>query len=210
MKTKTEFRFLARSAPEVKGNTLYGYAAVFDSWTQIGDSQFGFQECIRKGCFRGATTPGADVRCLFNHDSNRILGRTLSGTLKLREDSTGLYFECTAPEDAPGARDVICAVARRDVSGCSFSFSDPVDRWDREGSHRELLAVNLLDVGPVTFPAYGSTNVSARAKQNHERTGTYTFTRSSESGIYISDELADERRRLQTRLLVAQIEGERR
>ena len=208
MKTKTELRFLARSAPEVKGNLLFGYAAVFDSWTQIGDSQFGFQECIRKGCFRNATTAGADVRCLFNHDANRVMGRTTSRTLRLREDQTGLYFECDAPEDSPGAKDVLSAVRRGDVSGCSFSFSDPVDSW-KDGTHRELLAVNLLDVGPVTFPAYNDTSVSARASQNYKRTGTYTFTRSSESDIYVPQALEDERRWLKARLLAATIEGER-
>jgi hypothetical protein len=184
------------------GNTIAGYAAVFDS--PSNDPGLGFTETIRKGCFARAIRAKQDVRCLFNHDDSRILGRVNSGTLTLREDATGLFYECQVP-DSPTGRDVYAAVQRGDISECSFGFKTVLDRWSRDGSQRELLDVDLRDVSPVTFPAYPATSVEARREGECR---TYYFVRQSTSSLYtptVDPTLEDERRLLQARLLEQQI-----
>jgi hypothetical protein len=182
------------------GNTISGYAAVFNSESEdLG----GFIETIRPGAFARAIRTKQDVRCLFNHDESRVLGRIQSGTLRLAEDRTGLRFECRMP-DSPTGRDVLEAIRRGDINQCSFGFLNAVDSWSHDGSRRELVDLDLRDVSPVTFPAYQATSVEARG-----RCGNYRFSRQPASGLYVqtADNLAleDDKRRLQARLIQEQV-----
>jgi len=143
---------------------LSGYAARFNSPATIGGL---FEERIAPGAFRAAAGAGNTV-ALFNHDSARVLGRQSNNTLVLREDAKGLYFTIHPPDTQDG-RDVLTLVKRGDVAGCSFAFTVEKDRWSFPSGpdalpRREILKVgSLLDVGPVTYPAYPSTNVEAKA-----------------------------------------------
>jgi len=155
-----ERRFL--SGVQVRANSkagkLEGYAAVFNSPSEdLG----GFVETIRPGAFGRAINNRQDVCCLFNHDISAILGRTASGTLRLAQDSLGLHFECDVPA-SPVGQNVYVAVERGDIGGCSFSFQALADDWNMDGTQRELIDLNLFDVGPVTQPAYLATTVDAR------------------------------------------------
>src|SRR4030042_2911469 len=138
-----------------------GYAARFNSLSQdLG----GFVEKLEVGCFSKSLLT-ADVRCLFNHDANIVLGRTLSKTLRITEDSEGLMYECDMP-DTQMARDMVMApIERGDVSQCSFGFYTIRDSWENVDGKmiRTLLECELLDVSPVTYPAYLSTSVAARS-----------------------------------------------
>ncbi len=71
-----------REDPNGGTGTLVGYAATFDS---LSSDLGGFKEKISRGAFKN-TIKSDDVRALFNHDSNFVLGRTTAGTLKLSED----------------------------------------------------------------------------------------------------------------------------
>ena len=154
----------------VASRKLGGYAALWDTPSQPisgGDSDDDnppFIEVIRRGAFARAINQGQDVRALWNHDSSLVLGRTSNGTLTLNEDERGLAFLATPP-DTQWARDLLTLVARGDVSQCSFCFSFVADRWaTSNGAYtRELLDVDLYDVGPVTFPAYTATSVAVRS-----------------------------------------------
>jgi HK97 family phage prohead protease len=144
---------------------IKGYAAVFDRWSEdLG----GFREIIRKGAF-SKTVSKADVRALFNHDPNYVLGRTKSGTLALTEDDKGLAIEISPP-DAQWARDLMVSISRGDISQMSFGFRVPKngDKWTEENGKtmRELLEVELFDVSPVTFPAYPQTSVGVRSAED--------------------------------------------
>ena len=146
---------------------LEGYAAVFSTDTQIGPKAWGFLERIEPGAFKD-TIKDDDIRALFNHDSNQVLGRNGdAGTLELREDKTGLKVQITPPDTAVG-RDVVTLVQRGDVSGMSISFQTLREEWAEgdedtgELPRRTLLEAKLFDVGPVTFPAYPTTSVAAR------------------------------------------------
>lgn len=153
-----------RAAADGKGRILSGYAARFD--IKSGVIAGSFREIIRAGAFRDTLGGGVDAILSVNHDPSRLLARTKSGTLRLREDATGLAFEADLPETTLG-NDVAIMVERGDYGGMSFQFSKKRDSWseDTDGLPlRELLAVDLRDVTVATFPAYpDGTSVSLRS-----------------------------------------------
>ena len=147
---------------------IEGHAAVFDSWSETLGGIFPFKEKVRKGAF-SQTIEKDDIRALFNHDPNYVLGRNKAGTLELKEDERGLY-ERIIPPDTQAARDLITSIERGDINQMSFGFTVEEEKWDTvEGIDvRELRKVKLFDVSPVTFPAYPSTDVGVRAMESYE------------------------------------------
>ncbi len=148
-------------APETRA--LTGYAALYGSETRIAGM---FREVIEPGAFRAALARQDDVRALFNHDPNHVLGRTTAGTLVLAEDERGLKYTVTLPDTQAG-RDLWTSVQRGDVSQSSFAFSVDAEEWRDKSADLPLRAitdVHLYDVSPVTYPAYDETSVSARSQ----------------------------------------------
>lgn len=145
------------------GRKLVGYAAVFNETTRIHD----FLEVVRPGAF-AKTIRSADVRALWNHNDDYVLGRTKSGTLKLREDDKGLAVEIDPP-NATWANDLLETISRGDVDQMSFAFAVVSDRWGTENGKtlRELLEVDLYDVSPVTYPAYKQTTIVSEEARKH-------------------------------------------
>jgi len=163
---KPEIRFLPACELRVDGEggtrKIVGYAAVFNSFSEpLG----GFREIIRPGAFSRAIANNADVRALVDHDPSRILGRTASRTLRLREDDRGLRYEVDLPDTSAG-RDIAESIRRGDVSGSSFAFRALKDTWRTENGEdiRELHDVDLFDVSPVTYPAYPATDAAMRSR----------------------------------------------
>lgn len=162
MQNNAERRYMT-STVEVRqrsdgGSAIAGYAAKFNRFSQnLG----GFVEQILPGAFT-KTVQEADVRGYFNHDSNFILGRTKSGTLRLAEDDTGLYYEIDLPKTTY-ARDLLESIERGDVNQSSFAFTAIDDEWgftEQDFPLRSLKQVRLYDVSPVSEPAYTDTEVS--------------------------------------------------
>lgn len=139
---------------------IVGHAAVFNS---LSEELFWFREKIEPGAFR-KTIKEADVRALWNHDPNYVLGRTKSGTLKLAEDEKGLAVEIIPP-DTQWARDLMESIRRGDVDQMSFGFQVIKEEWEGDVNNpvRVLKEVKLFDVSPVTFPAYPATDVGIRS-----------------------------------------------
>ena len=102
-----------------RGHTITGYAAVFNSPTDIGGQ---FTEEIEPGAFRDALAT-SDIRALFNHNADHLLGRLGSGTLRAREDGNGLFYELDVPNTRLG-EDLVELVKRGDLTGNSFSYWD--------------------------------------------------------------------------------------
>ena len=140
--------------------SIEGYAAVFDQWSE--DLGY-FKERIKPGAFR-KTIKEADVRALFNHDPNYVLGRNTVDTLELSEDKKGLQFRVDPP-DTQWAKDLYISVKRGDIDQASFGFAAIKDEWDHNSDpiERELIEVRLFDVSVVTYPAYKQTQVTARS-----------------------------------------------
>jgi len=151
-------------AEEGKPQKIVGHAANFNS---LSADLGGFREMIAPGAFTSAIA-NSDVRALWNHDKNIVLGRNKSGTLRLSEDDQGLAFEIDMP-DTQLVRDMVAApIARGDVSQCSFGFRTIKDLWEKVNGEvvRTLLEVELFDVSPVTYPAYNSTDVAMRSMES--------------------------------------------
>lgn len=149
---------------------IVGYASKFNSETVIAGL---FREVIAPGAFADAA-PRDDVRGLFNHDPNFVFGRTKAGTLTLREDETGLQYDAQPP-DTTWARDLLTSIKRGDISGSSFSFTVDVkdEDWEYPKGDLPLRTIKrvsrLYDVSAVTYPAYESATVSARAEEAAKR-----------------------------------------
>ena len=148
-----------RAMDKEEKRTVRGYAATFES--RSGDLG-GFIESIDREAF--SETDMEDVRALFNHDSNFVLGRTKAGTLRLMVDENGLAYEIDMPDTQLG-RDMYESIKRGDISQSSFAFTIEDDEYRKEGVtvYRTIKKIKkLYDVAPVTFPAYESTSVQAR------------------------------------------------
>ncbi len=142
--------------------SIGGYAAVFNRLSVV---LWGFREEIAPGAF--AASLQNDIRALWNHDMAQVLGRTTNQTLRLSEDGTGLAFELDLPDTQMG-RDAHTLIARGDVSQMSFGFRLLPDgeewRIDDAGQYiRRLTNIDLMEISPVTFPAYPDTSVDARS-----------------------------------------------
>lgn len=149
-------------ADDGKPAMLRGYAAVFNSLSQV---IYGFRELIMPGAF--ASTIDDDIRALWNHDTNFVLGRTKSKTLTLAEDDKGLGVQIEPPS-TPVVDSFVESVRRGDVDQMSFGFSVLDDTWDEleDGTIvRTLRKIKLYEVSPVAFPAYTATEVSVRGEQ---------------------------------------------
>lgn len=140
---------------------ICGYFAVFNSDYTIWD---GATESVDPHAFD--ETLDADIRCLIDHDTRLVLGRTKSGTLILRIDEKGLYGEVKINEADQDAMNLYERVKRGDVDQCSFGFDIVKEEYEeRENDvHWTIKKVILYEVSVCTFPAYEETEVSARKK----------------------------------------------
>jgi HK97 family phage prohead protease len=143
---------------------IRGMAVVFN---QLSENLGGFREQIDPSAFDACDM--SDVRCLFNHDDNLVLGRTTSGTLTLSVDDAGLSFECDPP-DTTYARDLAACMDRGDIDQCSFGFfvAPGGSEWSQDpgtgGDIRTVRKISrLVDVTVATYPAYPQTSSEIRS-----------------------------------------------
>jgi len=144
---------------------IVGHAAVFN---KLSLNLGGFRETIELGAFENAIGE-SDIRSLFNHDPNFILGRS-PDTLSVREDDVGLFTE-TTPPDTQTVRDMVLEPMRRgDLTQMSFAFriDQGGDDWFEDDDGRLVRTIKkggvkeLFDISPVTYPAYPDTDVAVR------------------------------------------------
>ena len=162
----------ADALPEITGLAAVYYNADDPAGTQyqLWDNYF---ERIMPGAFDRAVKED-DVRALQNHDPRLLLGRSAAGTLQLEVTSEGLAYRITPPPTAVG-RDTVTLLERGDLDGSSFAFLPSAGgvEWAEErvkvaGNEvtiyvRNIKAVDLYDVGPVTYPAYTGTSARTRS-----------------------------------------------
>jgi hypothetical protein len=147
---------------------LVGYGAVFHNANDPGTEYMlweGLSERIATTAFNRAISESQDVRGLFNHDANIILGRTTANTMRISVDMKGLRYEIDLPDTAQG-RDLALSVERGDIDGSSFGFVVRKQSYaynDDGPNVRTIEDVDLYDVGPVVFPAYTSTSAGLRS-----------------------------------------------
>ncbi|WP_349632682.1 HK97 family phage prohead protease [Neobacillus sp. WH10] len=164
MRTFDITKLKTRDATEDKPSMITGYAAIFNSKTSIGDW---FEEIIEPGAFARSLSENGDIRALFNHNWDNVLGRTKSGTLRLEEDERGLKFEIELPNTSVG-RDLAESMSRGDINQCSFGFWITEETWDYsvEPALRTIHEVELYEISVVSIPAYDDTEASlVRSKE---------------------------------------------
>jgi len=167
-----EHRYYRASELRILGSVtdpvIEGHAALFD---KSSEDLGGFTEKISKGAFTRTLANGADVRALFNHDANMILGRTKNKTLELWEDDAGLGFRLKADPEITYVANLIRSIKRGDITQNSFGFRVVRDLWSKDNKRRTLEEVELFDISPVTFPAYPQTKVKVRSFEELRKVG---------------------------------------
>lgn len=159
-----------RAEGETKKRYITGYAAKFNVWSQPLGYGGWFREKIDPKAFDNVLKN--DVVCVFNHSNDKMLGRNLN-TLALSVDEVGLKYDCLVPDTATGD-EVFELLQRGDITGSSFRFVPKTieeSKSDQEGIEidRTVKELELLiDVGPVTFPAYPDATSEA-AKREYEQ-----------------------------------------
>lgn len=142
--------------------TLTGCFVVYNSDYQVWE---GATESIAPGAFRNSIHQ--DVRALYNHNDDIVLGRTSAGTLTLEDREDGLWGRIKINRDDTDAMNAYARIKRGDISGCSFGFNIKSETEERDGNnvHWTITEVDpLFEISPCTFPAYEATHVSSRKK----------------------------------------------
>jgi len=150
-----------------------GHAAVFNSRTAIGNPQtVGFFEEIAPGAFSKTINEG-DARMLIDHDSAHVVSRVSAGTLRLSQDQRGLAVDSELDTNLSYVNDLVANLRNGNITGMSFGFQVVKDAWTTEETRnaagekvsvelRRVIEAKLLEVSPVTFPAYESTDAGVR------------------------------------------------
>lgn len=167
----TERRYIAQPL-EVRAKNeaglptkIGGIAAVVEQTTDMG----WFEERIERGAF-DSVLANSDIRCLFNHESELILGRTKSGTLNVFVNGDGnLEYECEVDSTSPTHVTVARAIERRDVDQSSYQYIVKTAEWSHSEKYGDMGLrtikeyAGIYDVSPVTFPAYENTEADCRS-----------------------------------------------
>ena len=152
---------------EGEGLFLEGYFAVFNSIYELWACA---TESIAPGAFDDSVSD--DVRALYNHNTDIVLGRTSAGTMEIRQDSHGLWGRIRINRSDTDAMNAYARIARGDITGCSFGFdiaAQETDYRDDGSVHWTITKVSpLYEISPCTFPAYQETVVSARKNDLEE------------------------------------------
>jgi HK97 family phage prohead protease len=160
---------LIRAEREGDGLTMQGYAAVFNSRTEINSWEGNFYETIMPGAFKKTLRERTPV-LMFDHGQHPLIGSMPLGSItKAREDEHGVYVEARLADNwlIQPVRD---AIEQRAISGMSFRFSVVRDEWVKPAKagglrNRSVLELRCPELGPVVFPAYQDTAVGVRSQQ---------------------------------------------
>ncbi|MEM6493688.1 MAG: HK97 family phage prohead protease [Pseudomonadota bacterium] len=149
-----------REAGEGEERIAEGYAVLWDNDANIYDL---WVESFSAGAFDNSLSE-RDVIAIHSHDFSRIVGRKDAGTLTLRSDSKGLYFENTLPDTSDG-RDLGVQIDRGDIAGMSFGFRAVKQEWDDtvDPPKRTITEAELYEITYTAIPAYDDTEVGMRS-----------------------------------------------
>jgi len=158
---KTNFK-VTRDDGNDEERIIEGYFSLYENETELFPNYF---EIISKGAFDKTLTN--DIRGLWNHNSQFVLGRTKNGTMELKTDDKGLFARIKLPNTSY-AEDVWSLISRGDVDQCSFGFNivdETLEELANGGYRWRINEIDLHEVSVVTFPAYENTSVLARSKE---------------------------------------------
>jgi hypothetical protein len=174
MNEKIERRFLDMMPEAYAGEggipVIRGTSPVFNAISDVLiDAEVGmFREVIEPTALDKLFEKGTpDTRGRLDH--KLVLGRTKSGTMFLTKTDKGVDYEIFVNPNDPEAIGAYEKVRRKDVDGASFMFTVAPDgeKWEMQDGiplRRVQEIDELMDVGPVTFPAYPQASANARSK----------------------------------------------
>lgn len=145
---------------------IEGYFVVYNSIYEIAP---GMTESIAPGAFDD--TINDDIRCLTDHDTRLVLGRTAAHTFELRQDEHGVWGRALINPKDQDALNTKARVDRGDVNQASFGFDildEETDYRDDGSVHWTIKKVKCYECSVVTFPAYKETNISSRSHERDE------------------------------------------
>jgi hypothetical protein len=157
---------IARAETSEEVIRITGYGSVFNRPYEV----WGIKEVVEAGAFSKTLRDNPDIRGMFNHSPDFLLGRTKSGTMDVEEDAKGLRYEIRADPQDPQAVSVSRKIARKDVDGSSMAFFVHREEFERDKDGRPvkriLKEIELIETGPVSLPASPAT--SAKVKRSAE------------------------------------------
>lgn len=159
-----EKRLVEIRALEDEGMVVEGYAAVFDSVTDLG----WMKEVIDRKAFDNADM--SDIVMKYNHEDSVLpMARTRGGSLQFDVDEHGLKIRANLP-DTTVNKDIFTLIKEKVLSKMSFAFTVKEEEYDYETDTRRILAFDkIFDVSVVDVPAYESTEIYARNKEEYEK-----------------------------------------
>ena len=140
---------------------LTGYASVFASPYEMHDAFGQYVEVVQRGDFATTLANRADVAYLANH-SGLTMARTVAGSLRLFEDSTGLHTIAQVNTNRTDVRDLVTAIEDGDVDQMSMGFRVVTQEWSGDFGQRSMVALDLHrgDVSAVNYGASPTTSVT--------------------------------------------------
>lgn len=165
---------LRASDSEATDGVIEGVPIVFNSQTLIRDRDGEFYETIERTALDNCNMK--DVLLFVNHDTQKIaLARSKNGkgTMSFQVKEDGLHFRAQLDiENNAEARSLYSAIKRGDMDGMSFMFRVKKDEWrdvESDTPKRIIKDISIVhELSVVNYPAYSSTSVSARDKEETE------------------------------------------
>jgi HK97 family phage prohead protease len=120
------------------------------------DDLGGFRKVYEKGCFSASLN--ADLRVLFNHNPDFVLGRTTADTATFVERADGLYME-VEPPDVYFANALMVSIDRGDITDLDALCRDIKTRTDRGPDGKQLIVVqqaSILEASVVSWSRFSS------------------------------------------------------
>jgi HK97 family phage prohead protease len=162
---RTKFE-ITRDEQTPDERVIEGYFALYESETELWAGSY---EIISKGAFEN-TIQKNDIRALWNHNTQYVLGRNKNGSLQLKADDKGLFATIKLP-NTQYAEDLYSLVQRGDIDQASFGFNildEELEELANGGYRWRIKDIDLHEISVVTFPAYENTSVQAREQQVKE------------------------------------------
>lgn len=158
-----EIRLVDMRALDEEGMIVEGYAAVFDTVTDLG----WMHEVIDRHAFDNADM--SDIVMKYNHEDSVLpMARTRGGSLQFNVDDHGLKIRAKLPDTSVN-RDIYTLIREGVLSKMSFAFTVRSEEYDYDTDTRKILEFDkIFDVSVVDVPAYETTEIYARNKEQYE------------------------------------------
>ena len=162
-KAVKEIRLVDMRALDEEGMIVEGYAAVFDIVTNLG----WINETIDRHAFDNADM--SDIVMKYNHENSVLpMARTRGGSLQFNIDEHGLKIRAKLPETSVN-RDIYTLIREGVLSKMSFAFTVKSEEYDYDTDTRKIFEFDkIFDVSVVDVPAYETTEIYARSKEQYE------------------------------------------